>query len=466
MSENLKMKKFLDDAVATYAVYKVVQQIPGFIDTLSQTQRKIIYVMSEVPNKKIKTAETFTMIYNKTKYRHGDVSVYTTAENLAADYNNGISLLRPEGTFGSRTVKKASSPRYTSVVFGQSSQSIFNKRDYPLMEKQYTEGKKIEPYNLLPIIPLGLINGADGIGLGFSCKMYQRNPIQIIDLIIDILSGKRKNIPAVLKPDFPFFKGNIEKGEGNSQFVITGNFKKLPRNTIEITELPISLDREKYIKHLDSLRDLKKIKSFSDECKKNTFYFKVKVDPEIYNLNDEKLMDLFKLKETISDSITLLHRENSKYQILTYNSVSEFLKAWIIERFKYYDLRKDYELKNAENKLLLTNEKIRFIYCILDEKIIVNRRTKADIEKQILENDFKPMSTDSQSSEEDKSFKYLLNMPIYNLSLEQIEVLKKQKEDIEKEISEFSSLSPADIWIDELKGLKKIISKEQKLKEL
>jgi len=463
---NLKMKVFLDEAVATYAVYKVVQQIPGFIDTLSQTQRKILYVMSEVPSKKVKTAETFTMIYNKTKYRHGDVSVYTTAENLAADYNNGISLLKPEGTFGSRTVKKASSPRYTSVVFGQSSQSIFNKRDYPLMEKQYTEGKRIEPYNMLPIVPLGLINGADGIGLGFSCKIFQRNPNQIIDIIIDILSGKRKNIPASIKPDFPFFNGSIEKGEGNSQFVMTGVFKKLPRNTIEITELPISMDREKYIKFLDTLRDAKKIKSFTDECKKNTFYFKVKVDPEIYNLNDSKLIDLFKLKETISDSITLLHREDSRYNILTFNSVSEFLKAWIIERFKYYNLRKEHELRHAENRLLLANEKIRFIYCILDGKIIVNRRSKADIEKQIIDNGFKPMSNDSQSSEEDKSFKYLLNMPIYNLSLEQIEILKKQKDDIEKEISEFSSLSPANIWIDELKALKKIISKEQRSKEL
>jgi DNA topoisomerase-2 len=463
---NLKMKEFLDDAVATYAVYKVVQQIPGFIDTVSQTQRKILYVMSELPNKKVKTAETFTMIYNKTKYRHGDTSVYTTAENLAAAYNNGISLLKPEGTFGSRTVKKASSPRYTSLVFGKASQNIFNSRDFPLMEKQYTEGKLIEPYNMLPIIPLGLINGADGIGLGFSCKIFQRNPNHIINLIIDILSGKRKEIPPVIKPDFPFFNGSIEKGEGNSQFIITGNFKKLPRNTIEITELPISLDREKYIKFLETLKDSKKIKSFTDECKKNTFYFKIKVDPEIYNLSESKIIDLFKLKETVSDSITLLHRENGKYKILTYNSVSEFLKAWIIERFGYYNLRKEYELKHYENRLIMANEKIRFIYCILDEKIIVNRKSKVDIEKQIIDNDFKPMSNDSQSSEEDKNFKYLLNMPIYNLSLEQIEILKKQKDDIEKEIGEFSSLSPANIWIDELKALKKIISKEQKTKEL
>ena len=463
---SLRMKKFLTEDVATYAVYKVVQQIPGFLDTLSQTQRKILYVMSDEPNKKVKTAETFTKIYNKTKYRHGDVSVYTTTENLAADYNNGISLLKPEGTFGARTVKKASSPRYTSIIFGKSSQAIFNKRDFPLMEKQFTEGKQIEPYQLLPIIPLGLINGSDGIGLGFSCKLFQRNPNQIINLIIDILSGKRKEIPAIIKPDFPFFNGTIENGENNSQFVLTGVFNKLPRNTIEITEVPISTDREKYIKFLNTLKDAKKIKSFTDECKKNTFYFKIKVDTEIYNLPDDKIINLFSLSETISDSITLLKRNDKKYDIVTFNTASEFLKAWIIERYKFYNLRKEFELRNAENKLKIADEKIRFIYCILDNKIIINRRSKQDIEKQIIDNNFKPMSNDSEANEEERNFKYLLNMPIYSLSLEQIELLKKQKEVIEQELTSYSSLSSASIWIQELKDLKKIIASEQRAKEL
>lgn len=463
---NLKMKEFLSESVAPYAVYKVVQQIPGFIDTLSQTQRKILYVMSDVPNKKVKTAETFTMIYNKTKYRHGDVSVYSTTENLAADYNNGISLLKPEGTFGARTVKKASSPRYTSVIFGKSAQSIFNKKDYPLMEQQFTENKKIEPYNLIPIVPIGLINGADGIGLGFSCKIFQRNPNQIINLIIDILSSKRKEIPSIIKPDFPFFNGSIEPGEKINQFILSGIFKKLPRNNIEITELPISFDREKYIKFLNTLKDSKKIRSFSDECKKNTFYFKIKVDSEIYDLSDEKLYSLFKLKETISDSITLLQRKDKKYDIITFNSVSEFLKAWIIERYKYYNLRKEYELKYAKNLLLIASEKIRFIYCILENKIIINKRTKVDIEKQILENNFKPLSNNIDVLESDKNFNYLLNMPIYNLSIEQIEILENQKSIIEEELGKVDSLSPANIWIQELKELKKIIAKEQRKKEL
>jgi DNA topoisomerase-2 len=460
------MKKFLDEDVATYAVYKVVQQIPGFIDSLSQTQRKILYVTSEAPGKKIKTAETFTMIYNKTKYRHGDVSVYTTAENLAAAYNNGISILQPEGTFGYRTVKKASSPRYTSVIFGKAAQIIFNKRDYPLMEKQFTEGKQIEPYNLLPIIPIGLINGADGIGLGFSCKIHPRNPSQIIDLIISILTGKRKEIPKVIKPDYPFFNGTIENGETDNQFRISGTFKRLPRDTIEITELPLSMNREKYIGILNALKDAKKIRSFTDECKKNTFYFKVKLDSDLFKKSDDVLVNTFKLQETISDSITLLHREDDKYNIKTFNNVSEYLKAWIIERFKFYNLRKESELREAENKLKIVSEKVRFIYCILDEKIIVNRKTKDQIEKQIQENGFEKLVSTTLNDNLEADYKYLLSMPIYNLSIEQIKILENQRQTTEDEIKEFSDLNPASIWVQELKDLKKVISKELKAKEL
>ena len=52
---------------------------------------------------------------------------------------------------------------------------------------------------------------------------------------------------------------------------------------------------------------------------------------------------------------------------------------------------------------MIISEKIRFIYTIIEEKIIINKRNKADIEKQLIEHDFKPLGSSLNS---EKDFKY------------------------------------------------------------
>jgi len=458
----MKIKKFLDEDVAIYAVYKVCQQIPGLMDNLSQTQRKIIHVMKNLPNKKVKTAELYTKIFNDTKYRHGDVSAYTTAENLAASYNNGISMLQPEGTFGYRTVKKASSPRYTSVLFGKAAQNVFNKLDYDICEKQTTEGKEIEPYSLLPIVPLGLFNGADGIGVGFSCKMYPRNPTEIIDIILKILTGKSKSIPGIIKPSFPFFKGIIENGDSASQFIVKGVFEKKLRNIIEIYELPISKNREKYIEFLNQLKDDKKIRSFTENCSKNKFFFSIKLDAEIYDKPNNYLEKMLSLSETISDSLLFLDRveinEENDYEVIGFNNVSEFLHTWIIRRFAFYQKRKDYLIRELEYNIEVLMEKVRFIYSIIDEKLIINKKSKVEIIEQLEKLEFKQFgSLDDISS---ISYDYLLGMSIHNLCQDYLVKLEDKVQVAKEELEIVKQTEVSKIWISELKNLKKVISKE------
>jgi len=451
---NTKLASFLDDEVSNYAVYRTVQRIPNFIDTLSQTQRKIIYVMQKTPNKKVKTAEAYTIIYNETDYRHGDISAINTAENLAASYNNNISLLVPEGTFGYRTVKKASSPRYTSIIYGKIAQAIFNKRDNVLFKDQYTS-KKIEPHYLLPIIPIALINGIEAIAMGFKCSINPRDPKFIIDTLIKILSGKLKKVPDNLPVYYPYFNGLIEKSEDSEQYKIKGIFEKKPRNTIEITELPISKNREKYIEFLKELLKDKKIRSFTEECKKNTFLFKIKVETDVYNLSDEKLYNFFNLEETVSDSITFLDYIDDKYTIKQYNTASEFFKDWIVRRFSFFQQRKDFELNQLKTDISFLHEKRRFIELILDDKIFINRKTKTEIINQLEFNNFLKYND---------SFDYLIGMPLYSLSSDEVDKINNTIHLKENEAEELEKIPVNDIWLSELKELKKVLVDELKEK--
>jgi DNA topoisomerase-2 len=400
------------------------------------------------------------MIYNDTKYRHGDVSANTTTSNLAAQYSNNINLLKPSGTFGFRSAKKASSARYTNVIFGKIAQAIFNKKDIPLLEEQILEETKVEPHYLLPIIPIGVINGMDGIGMGYSCKVYPRDPIVVVDLIIDILTSKSTSIPGIIPVHFPFFNGEIENGENPRQFIIKGRISKIKKNVLKIEEVPVSLDREKIIENLDKLKDKDTIKSFTENCVKNKFDFTVRVPEETFNKSEDELLDLFSLTNTISDSITLVNRKNGKYELLSFNNVSEYLGFWIKERLRIYRYRLDNQILEAEANIRKNQEQIRFIKLVQDETILINKQSKAKIIDCIIKNNFDNLDPEGNES----GYNYLVNMPIYNLSSEKLKELEDEVLGLQNDLEELRRLKPNIVWAKELKDLRKLMVKDYESK--
>lgn len=61
--------------------------------------------------------------------------------------------------------------------------------DESLLQAQYEEGIRIEPVCFLPVVPMVLINGATGIGTGWSTTIPNHNPIEIVDRMIMKLKG-------------------------------------------------------------------------------------------------------------------------------------------------------------------------------------------------------------------------------------------------------------------------------------
>lgn len=58
---------------------------------------------------------------------------------------------------------------------------LFHEDDDYVLNYLEDEGQSIEPDYYLPIIPLCLVNGAEGIGTGWSTYIPCYNPIDIVD---------------------------------------------------------------------------------------------------------------------------------------------------------------------------------------------------------------------------------------------------------------------------------------------
>jgi DNA topoisomerase-2 len=74
----------------------------------------------------------------------------------------------------------ASSPRYINTKLADIARFIFRQEDEPLLDYLVDDGKKIEPKWFIPVIPMTLVNGAQGIGTGWSTHIPCHNPRDVI----------------------------------------------------------------------------------------------------------------------------------------------------------------------------------------------------------------------------------------------------------------------------------------------
>ena len=66
---------------------------------------------------------------------------------------------------------------------------IFNPNDEALLEFLYDDNQRIEPMWYCPILPMVLVNGAEGIGTGWSTKIANYDVREIVANLKRLLDG-------------------------------------------------------------------------------------------------------------------------------------------------------------------------------------------------------------------------------------------------------------------------------------
>lgn len=69
------------------------------------------------------------------------------------------------------------------LYFSPLTRLIFHPSDDPLLKYLKDDNQRIEPEWYLPIIPMMLVNGADGIGTGWMTRIPNHNPREIIGIL-------------------------------------------------------------------------------------------------------------------------------------------------------------------------------------------------------------------------------------------------------------------------------------------
>ena len=497
----VRYKNFIDEELIFFSFYDNIRSIPSMMDGLKPSERKIIFAcFKRNLRNEIKVAQLSGYTSEVSSYHHGEVSLSQTITALAQDYvgSNNLNLLLPLGQFGTRYngIKGAASPRYIFTNLNPITRKIFMENDDNLLLYNVEEGLKIEPVWYAPIIPMVLVNGAEGIGTGWSTSVPEFNPIDLAQNIIRKINGEEMK---TLLPWYKGFTGKISESidnKGNKNYIASGIIKTNEENeSVEITELPIhefTRDYKTFLEknHVDN-KDFTGKRDFVIEDIKeyhidNKISFVLKLTSEsfkeIRNYSNDDLIKIFKLSTTIPTSNMVLFDSNNK--IKKYNNIEEIVNEFYDVRLDFYKKRKIFLLAKLGFALEKNKNKKKFINMVLEGELpFKGTKNKKEVFKLLQSKGFTSLNelkknygeafkvksteivtenNDNNTKEDVLDYDYLMNMNIWSLTHEKVNELE---ETIKNQSNEYEFLvknKPEDLWIKDLEefinAYKKIVN--------
>ncbi|KAM5387554.1 DNA topoisomerase [Fusarium oxysporum Fo47] len=484
-TKSITYSDFINRELILFSMADNMRSIPSVLDGFKPGQRKVIYACFKrnlVKDKKV--VELAGYVSEQTAYHHGEQSLQQTIIGLAQNFvgSNNINCLEPSGNFGSRLAggSDAASPRYTFTRLSPFARKIFHPMDEPNLMHHYEDGKKIEPMVYAPIIPMVLVNGADGIGTGWSTSIPNYHPMDIVKNLkrrmgrLDDNDLEERPFETMM-PWFRGWKGTPEvAGPDRYKFNGIAYHNEQKDNEVVITELPIRMwtddfkgKLEKIIAGVDGPAWIKDYKEFNDH---STVHFEIAVDDKhMGKVLEEGVLERFKLTKQVATSNLVAF--DTRGMIRKYEKVEDILEEFYLYRLDMYTDRKKHWLGVFHADYRKLKNQARFIKEIIDGQLVVGKKKKTVLVQELRDCDYeafppggeKKKTADEEDDDADENqdvdgdleggardYDYLLSMPIWSLTAERLEKLKQAIEKKKAEHDELLALSEKDLWCRDL----------------
>ncbi|KAF5179677.1 Dna topoisomerase [Thalictrum thalictroides] len=476
----IKYTDFVNKELILFSIADLQRSIPSMVDGLKPGQRKILFSAFKMNFvREAKVAEFSGVVSANSAYHHGEQSLHSTIIGMAQDFvgSNNINLFKPAGQFGSRLKggKDAASARYVRTHLCPITRLLFPKGDDGILDYLNDDGQSIEPFWYIPIIPMVLVNGSEGIGTGWSSYIPNYNPRDIVANIRRLLNGEEMRS---MNPWYKGFRGSIEKtATKDNTYTVSGIIEERDEENLRITELPIRRWTDEYkefLESIDSGNDNNKdafIKSFSNHSDNKTVLFDVVMTKEkLDEAKQEGLLKKFKLTTSLTTSN--MHLFDAKGVIKKFDSPEQILEEFFHLRLEYYEKRKKFLVANLERELLKLENKVRFILAVVKGEIIVSNKKRKDLYQELRQKGYTPFPKkpkdvrDADENEEStevaeskgvqvSDYDYLLSMAIGSLTTEKVAELLAAKSKMGEDVENMKNTAPKTLWLRDLDALDK-----------
>uniref|UniRef100_A0A665UQ85 DNA topoisomerase 2 n=1 Tax=Echeneis naucrates TaxID=173247 RepID=A0A665UQ85_ECHNA len=479
-ARHLSYNDFINKELILFSNSDNERSIPSLVDGLKPGQRKVLFTCLKRNDKReVKVAQLAGSVAEMSAYHHGEQALMMTIVNLAQNFvgSNNVNILQPLGQFGTRINggKDAASPRYIFTMLSPLAKLLFPAVDSNLLKFLYDDNQKVEPEWYIPIIPLVLVNGAEGIGTGWACKIPNYDPREIVNNINRMLNHQD---PLPMLPSYKNFKGVIHE-LGQNQYLVSGEVSVIDKNTIEITELPVRTWTQAYKESVlePMLQGSDKTPALINDYKEyhtdTTVKFVVRMSEEkLAQAEAAGLHKVFKLQSSLTcNSMVLFDHMGC---LKRYDSVHDILREFFELRLHYYKLRKDWLQGSLGAEASKLSNQARFVLEKIEGKITIENKSKRELMRMLIQKGYESdpvvawSKAQEKAQEEDyrdgnesdssvdsgsssgPNFNYILNMPLWCLTKEKVEDLLKQRDIKRGELNDLQRKSSEDLWKEDL----------------
>ncbi len=490
---------FMGKMYIQHASDNLQRTIPNVIDGLKPSQRKILFGCFEEGldrgTKEMKVAQLGAAVAKTTNYHHGEASLMEAIVNMAQDFvgANNMNLLVPSGQFGTRLMggKDAASPRYIFTRIADIALKVFRKEDNDILERAEDDGDLVEPTVYIPIIPMVLVNGADGIGTGFSTTLPPANPRTILENVRRIIRG---GLSVPLEPYMPWwrgFTGTVTKTT-DTRFVVSGRFE-ISGAQVRITELPIGTWTSPYKEFLDAQVKADKILDYTsvidDVAVDITVDFPSAVesptgfdrviesagqslgDPSTARAVKKRTaaqaaeraaappQEVLKLSKSVSIAnvnlfTTPFPRSTKVPTIKKYADPNEIYADFFETRMDAYVRRKAFQVAGLERDLAVAQARADFLRAILENRLVIERRAVADVETDMAA---LGLPRGDALGFRGDSYEYLLGMKLSSLTAEKLADIEETVAKLAAALETLRATAETDMWLRELEELERVL---------
>ena len=459
--------EFVHQEMIHFSKYDCDRSIPNLMDGLKTSQRKILYTaFKRKLTKDIKVAQFSGSVSEMSCYHHGEASLNGAIKGMAQTYvgSNNVNLLEPKGQFGTRLQggDDAASERYISTCLTSIARRIFPEADDEILDYLDDDGVPVEPVFYAPVLPLLLVNGAKGIGTGFSTEVLPYAPLDLIARVRAALEGGDDVPIAPLVPYFEGFEGTV-KPLAAGKYLVRGKHEILSNKLVRVTELPVGLWTDDFKQHLEALiegghqragtgrkKASPQVKDYRDMSTDTHVDFTITMHPGVIEKLSvaeaehgctqlEKLLKLYTTRSTSN-----MHMFDEEERLVKCASPEEVIERYMVVRMECYSTRKKHMIGRLTQECLLATNKARFILAVLSDKIDLRRKKAAAVEALLAQAGFDRVSG---------AFAYLTRMPMDSVTEENVARLKREKARHEAALAELQATTPAAMWINELSDL-------------
>ncbi|KAI9890602.1 MAG: DNA topoisomerase 2 [Vezdaea aestivalis] len=467
---------FINKELILFSIADCARSIPSMIDGLKPGQRKVLHACFKrnlVKDKKV--VELAGHVSGTTAYQHGEQSLQQTIVAMAQTFvgSSNVNYLEPSGNFGSRLQGggDCASARYIYTRLSPFAKKVINPADGPLLTYNTDDNVKIEPEIFYPIMPMILVNGAEGIGTGWSTSIPNYNPEDIVKNLMLMMNDEE---PVAMVPWYRGWKGTVTNMP-DGKYKFTGKIRIAGPKEVEISELPVKTWTQDFKDKLEEIIKAEKMPSFiKDYADYNTHEkvnFLIQMDEAtLTKIGADGLEEKFKLSKMIGNGNMVAFDEAGRLK--KYSSVLDIMRAFYDARLVMYQKRRAHQLAELQKVLDKLSNQARFVKMIIEGKLVVSKKKKSVLVTELKAKGFKAIPKIVEATKEGETepaledggeeevgedvqasandYDYLLGMAIWSLTQERVDKLLRNMGETEEEITILTGLTPKNLWKKDL----------------